>query len=231
MTRGQLITVVSAKLGLDSTVASDERALTDRWANESVVEVLLRTHCYTEIGDMALTAGVSEYRTDDDVLALQNDRVSSSTRSGTFEVVTLEEMIARQSANVALDRSGVSVVAYEGNLLIVHPTPGAGESIRYFYVPRPTPMTDDAHDPSTATYGGIPTEYHKALEYYMLWQGAEYDDKRAAMGPQDYNSAFEGLCKEYRKRHRQKAQRGLRPSRVGYPGRRYGRRNDVYPNG
>ena len=229
MTRGELITVVSAKLGLNKSAGHEERALMEGWANEGVIEVLLATHCYTEIGDMALTANISEYRLDDDILAVMNDKITSGTNAGTFRVVTLEEMIDRQAANYTTDRTGKSVVAMEGNLLIVYPAPVAGTTIRYFYIPRPTPMTDDAHDPSSATYGGVPSEYHKAIEYFMLWQGAEYDNKKAPMAPQEYATAFEGLCKKYRKAHRQKAQRGLRPGRVGYPGRNLGRRNDVYP--
>jgi hypothetical protein len=221
--------MVSAKLGLSNDVGSDERALMETWANEGVIEVLLRTHCFIEIGDMSLTAGVSEYRLDDDILAIVGDRVTSTSRTGTFEVVTLEEMIARQSINSAIDRTGTTVVAMEGNLLIAYPTPSTGESIRYFYVPRPTPMTDDNHDPSSAAYGGVPSEYHLAIQTYMLWQGAEYDNKGQPMEAKDYASLFENLCKQYRKYHRQKAQRGLRPARVGYPGRNLGRRNDVYP--
>lgn len=228
MTRGQLITMVAAKLGLNDAVAHAERALMESWANAGVIEVLLATHCYTEIGDMALTAGVSEYRTDADILAVMNDKITSGSGSGTFQIITLEEMIDRQAANTAMT-GGTTVVAFEGNLLVVFPTPSAGTSIRYFYIPRPTPMTSDAHDPSAADYGGVPAEYHQAIEYYMLWQGAEYDDKKAPMSPQDYAGAFESLCKKYRKYHRQKAQRGLRPGRVGYPGSNYaGRRNDTY---
>lgn len=231
MTRGDLITVVSAKLGLNKSSGHEERTLMQMWANEGVIEVLLATHCYTEIGDMALTAGVSEYRMDADLLAVTNDKIVSSSGAGTFQVITLEEMIDRQAANTAMT-GGTTVVAMEGNLLVVFPTPSAGTTIRYFYVPRPTPMTDDAHDPSVADYGGVPSEYHKAIEYYMLWQGAEYDNKKAPMAPQEYATAFAGLCKQYRKAHRAKAQRGLRPARIGYPGRNYGgRRNDVYPNG
>ena len=229
MTLGDFIAVVGAKLGLNTGLTHEERALMVRWANEGVIEVLLATHCYTEIGNMTLTAGVNSYRTDADILALQNDKITSSARSGTVKTVTLEEMIDRQSTNYSVDRSGISVVALEGNLLLVYPTPTAGDTITYYYVPRPDPMTDNAHDPATVTYGGIPSEYHKAVEYYMLWQGAEYDNKKAPMTPQEYGTAFEQLCKKYRKAHRQKAQRGLRPARVGYPGRNLGRRNDVYP--
>lgn len=229
MTRGELIRKVSAKLGLNMSAGHAERTEMEAWANEGVIEVLLATHCYTEIGDMDLTAGVSEYRMDDDILAVTNDKITSGSNSGTFRVVTLEEMIDRQASNYTVDRTGTSVVAMEGNLLIVFPAPVSGTTIRYFYVPRPTPMTDDNHSPATADYGGIPAEYHKAIEYYMLWQGAEYDNKKAPMAPQEYATAFEGLCKQYRKYHRQKAQRGLRPGRVGYQGRNLGRRSDTYP--
>ncbi len=229
MTRGEFITVVAAKLGLDDTGAGSEWLLMERWCQEGVVEVLLRTHCYTEIGDMALTPGVSEYRVDEDILAIQNDQITSSGSSGTITLISMDEMIERRAASSAVGRIGVVTVAIEGNLLITYPAPSSGDTIRYFYVPRPTTMTLDANDPSAATYGGIPTEYHKAIEYYMLWQAAEYDDKKAPMTPQDYYTAFETLCKEYRQHHRGRSQRGLLPARVGYPqGRNFGRRNDVF---
>jgi hypothetical protein len=232
MTRGRLIAHTAAKLGFETTADSEELLLMQEWAQKGVVDVLLRTHCYVEVGDMLLTAGVSEYRLDADILAVLNDRITSSGDKRHFDVVTLAEIIDYQNANAAYvsSTSGATKVAFEGNLMVTYPAAATADTIRFFYVPRPTDMTEDSHDPSVAAYGGIPTEYHDAILYYMLWQGAEYDDKRAALGPGDYFSIYDGLCKEYRQMHRKKASRGIRPARVGYPANRnLGRRNDVYP--
>ncbi len=231
MTRGRLIGHTASKLGFETEAGSDELLLMQEWAQKGVVDVLLRTHVYVEGGDMTLTAGVSEYRTDADVLAVLNDRITSSSQQRHFDVVTLAEIIDYQNANATYSSSqtGASKVAFEGNLMVTYPAASAGDSIRFYYVPRPTDMTDDAHDPSVATYGGIPSEYHDAILYYMLWQGAEYDDKRAALSPEDYFKLYDALCKEYRQFHRKKASRGIRPARIGYPNRRnLGRRSDTY---
>lgn len=232
MNRGRLIAHTAAKLGLSTRAGGEELTLMEEWAQKAVVDVLLRTHCYVEIGDMNLTAGVSEYRTDADILAVLNDRITSASDKRHFQVVSLAEIIDYQNANdaYATSSTGASFVAFEGNLMVVYPAAASGDTVRYFYIPRPTNMTSDADDPATAAFGGIPEEYHDAILYYMLWQGAEYDDKRAALTPGDYFKIYEGLCASYRKMHRRKAGRGLRPARVGYPGSWHlGRRNDVYP--
>lgn len=235
MTRGRFVGRVSSKLGLDSTVGSDELILQQEWFNEAIIDVLLKTHCYVEIGDMALTPGVTDYRTDAAILAVLNDRITSNSQQFLFNVVTMAELIERNSFNSAT-ASTVAAVAFEGNMMLVSPAPTTADVIRYYYIPRPTQVAadgttaGDAADPSSSTYGGIPSEYSLAIEYYMLWQGAEYDDKEHALSPKDYRDIYDGLCKDYRKRHRQKAGRGLRPARVGYPNTlRTGRRNDQYP--
>lgn len=235
MTRGRAVARVAAKLGLDTTAGSEELILMQEWWNEGIVDVLLKTHCYVEIGDLTLQAGVTDYRTDHSILALANSKITSQNQQFLFDVVTLGEAI-EDNAFAATTGSTVASAAIEGDLLMVSPAPTTADVIRYYYIPKPSQAaadgttTGDATDPSLSTYGGIPTEYHLAIEYYMLWQAAEYDDKEHALSPKDYRDIYDGLCKDYRKRHRQKAGRGLRPARVGYPNSmRAGRRNDQYP--
>lgn len=235
MNRGRAVARVAGKLGLNSDVASEELILMQEWWNEGIVDVLLKTHCFVDIGDLTLQVGVTEYRTDHVILALANTRITSQNQQFLFDVVTLGEAI-EDNAFAAATGSTVASAAIEGDLLVVSPAPTTADTIRYYFIPRPSlaaadgTITDDAVDPSNATYGGIPTEFHLAIEYYMLWQGAEYDDKEHALSPKDYRDIYDGLCKDYRKRHRQKAGRGLRPGRVGYPNTmRAGRRNDQYP--
>lgn len=230
MNRGALISRVSQKLGIDLTAGTDELALMQGWANEAVVDVLVRTHIYIAIGDLALTSGTAEYRLDSTILAIDDGRGSTPAGIGHYEVIGLADMIDIQAASLQ-SASMRKYIAIEGDLLIVSPTPSTGESLRFFYVPRPTAMTSDSHDPSTSTYGGIPSECHRAIEYYMLWQGSEYDDKRTAMTPQDYFKLYLAECQEVVRMRNRKRGRGLLPARVGYPGsrRKAGLRNDAYP--
>ena len=230
MTRGELIFAVSRSLGLDDTASSDELTLMQRWANQAVVEVLLRTHIYIDIGNTTLTADESEYRLDSAILAIDDGYGTTAAGIGPYDLVTTAEMIAIQSAApVGPTRK---VVAIEGDLLIVAPVPETSETLTFYYVPRPTAMSDDSHDPSNATYGGIPSEHHRALEYYMLWRGAEYDDKQMTRA-QEYLQQFERECVAVRKARRHKASRRLKGAPMaGYPGSngpRYGR-NDIYPD-
>lgn len=232
MTRGDFIFECSRALGLDDTAGGDELTLMQRWANRGVVDVLVRTGCFVELGDMTLTDSQTDYRIDSSILAIKNVHITStvdSTQVSPIEVVDMQTVDEYLDANPAA--SDPTMMAFYDTLLRVAPVPAGANTIRFYYVPRPTEMTDDANDPSTTTYGGIPVEYHEAILYYMLWKGAEYDDKQAALKPQEYRQAYEGLLNDINKQSRHKSGRGMNPARVGYPRRSrfpYSR-NDIYP--
>jgi hypothetical protein len=196
VTRGQLVSRVAAKLGFST---SEEIGFLQAWANEGVVDVLLKTRVYVDIGVATLTSGESLYRGDVNALAIHD----VITRG--WELRTPAELDA-----------GMRGIAFQGDLIQVSPPPSEDTEILFRYVPEPTPMSADSHDPSDPTYGGIPNEYHRAVEYYMLWQGAEYDDKQAALSPKDYRGAYESECLDIRKRERRKGTRRL--SRIPIPG-------------
>jgi hypothetical protein len=227
MTRGELVSMVAAKLGMRE---AEETVFIQGWANAGVVDVLLKTHAFIQIGEMDLLPGISDYRLDPDVLAIDDGLSTTPAGVGPYTVVTLAEMIEYQSANPV--GSGMrKMIAIQSDFLIVAPIPESSELLKFYYVPRPDPMTADANDPSDSTYGGISTEYHRAIEYYMLWQGSEYDDKIIAVTAEKYLAAYENECKQIRKRLRRKAGRGLRGGRVGYAPRFRTGRNDVYFSG
>jgi hypothetical protein len=227
--RGQLVARVARKTGLDTTAGTDDVAFLQDLANAAVVEVLLATHVYLDIGEMNLISGTAEYRLDSNILAIDDGRGSTPAGIGNYEVIPLEEMIRLQSAG-SVSGTWKKMISFDNDLMVVNPTPSASEVLRFYYVPRPTAMTDDTHDPSTSTYGGIASQHHRALEYYMLWQVAEDVEKRTPMGPNDYFQIFQGECKLIRQRKRQMQGRRLGPAQVGYPSaRRFPLRNDVYP--
>jgi len=232
MTRGELIFECSRAIGLDDTAGGDELILMQRWANRGVRDVLLRTACYVDIGDMPLQASITDYRIDASILRVVNAHITSATDSSQISPL---EQVDMKTVDEYLDTnpaaSDPTMFAIDGTLMRVAPTPSGANTLRFYYVPKPSNMTDDSHDPSTSTYGGIPEEYHEAVLYYMLWKGSEYDDKQAALSPKDYRQAYQGLLADVRKELRKKSGRGLNRARVGYPSKSrfpYSR-NDIYP--
>lgn len=226
MTRGRLIARVAAAIGL--SVTGEELTLLQEWADEAVVDVLLRTHCRVELGDITLSAGVGDYRLDTNVLAVEERSITGATYG--YNVVSLGDIYEMRLRDAAAPVDQIIALAVEGDLMLVYPTPTATQTIRYVYVAKPTAMTSDSHDPSTSTYGGIPTEYHDCIETYMLREAAKYDGKTTSPTWAEYDSDYDKKCAYARKETRKKAKRGLLAARVGYPGRSHvGRRNDVYP--
>lgn len=244
MTRGEMIFEVSRSLGLDDTAGSDELILMQRWVNRGIVDVLEKTHCYLDIGTMALTSGITDYRIDSNILAMDNVTVPDLLGNPReLDIINMTDLLAYLS-NVVVAGDSPWKAAVEGTLMRVAPAPTSAVTLTYFYVPRPTPITadgttaQDGTDPSTAAFGGIPAEYHDAIMMYMTWRGAEYNQQGGgfyrghAFAP---GSAFEGIYNErigiIKKSFRKKAGRGLHAGRIGYPDRQQNpTRNDVYPN-
>ena len=228
MNRGQLIARVTRKLSLDPTVSGEDYLLVAAMLNEAVTEVLLRTHIYLQLVDCALTAGVAEYRMDSAVLAIENQRGTTPAGQGQPEIISTAEMIARQSTNVQ-NAGWRRALSFEGNLITVNPTPDTSESLRFWAVLQPSPMTDDSHDPSNLTYGGIPVP-HRQLEYYCLWQLSEDVEKTVPMRPQDYMQQFQQECKLMSDRKHHIGGRQIAPASIGYPtAKQVPQRNDTYP--
>lgn len=250
MTRGEVVFQVSRSLGLDDTAvgtdnAADELILMQRWVNNGITDILNKTRCYLDEADMTLDAGVTSYRIDQDILAV--DEITAPDISGMpytlMEVPnqTITEMLATGYVNVP---GSPSHYFCKGDYLRVAPSPAGGVKLHYFYVPRPTEIpadgttADDGTDLSDPTYGGIPSEYHDVLVDYVMWQGAQYDDKGGgfyrghAFAPGSaYQALYQDSVKEMRKELRGKGSRGMHPARIGYPDRGGpGFRNDTYPS-
>lgn len=243
MNRGQLVFETSRSFGLDDTAGSDELLLMQTWANRGVVDILLKTRCYVDIGSMTLTIGVTDYRIDTSILAVLNITTPDQTGNPVeLDVIQMVDILPFLSSTIAPTASP-TYASVEGTLMRVAPSPTVASVLTYFYVPKPAEMTadattgSDANDPSTATYGGIPTEFHDAILKFMAWQAAEYNQQGGgfyrgnAFAPgAAYEASYEKRCVEIRKQYRKKAGRGLSPARVGYPDRQaYPTRNDIYP--
>jgi hypothetical protein len=76
------------------------------------------------------------------------------------------------------------------NQILLWPTPDEEYDISIIYIPRPTELTFDSHDPSDPTYGGVPVEYHKAIEMYALAEAADLDDDASSRMGMDYRARY-----------------------------------------
>jgi hypothetical protein len=106
--------------------------------------------------------------------------------------------------------------ALEGaTLLLIHPLPSEASTLAIYYVPQPTPLSNPADDPSAGAFGGIPPEYHKAVEYYALIEAADYDDDSSSAVGQLYQQRYTDRVRDFRKRQFYKGGRRLSPAVVG----------------
>lgn len=221
-TLSELRTRVSAKLGLDNT-ASGDQPLIDGWLNEGVREVLLDTHCYVAKATMNLSANVGDYDLPTTILAIHDIYVTSGGEDGMFERVSADEILRRRRADAAVAATGTTrYYAVNGaNMLMVYPTPAAADTITIYYVPRPTELSSSAHDPSSTTYGGVPVEYHKAIEFYALAEGADYDDDSSSAQGERYRALYERQILKTKRRIRNRGGRSLGRATLGRRSRRY----------
>lgn len=210
---------VQQKLGLDSTAASTEETQLIAWINEGVVDVLLRARVNVNCGDLTLTANTWKYTLPTSALAIQD--ISYTTADGTSGqlIRVTPDDILRYRAVTPATGARVKYYALNGHdLLMLYPTPSSADTISIFYVPRPTALSSTsstAHDPSSETYGGIPTEYHKAIELYALAQAAEYTDHQPSQFGARYKAEYEAKLVEIKRAMRHKGGRSLGPAIVG----------------
>lgn len=182
--------------------------------------MLLETRLYVISADITLAAGDDEYELDaalsTDPLAVL-DIVNSDNRP--LDRVSVEEI---HELRRGTNPTGTNVYKYAldgANLLLLYPTPGTSPgALTAYYVPKPTEMSQSSHDPATATYGGIPAEFHDALEYYACFRMASYDDDASSQMGLLYKQLFDEEIAKIRKWKRQRGGRTLGPARIGRPG-------------
>lgn len=101
------------------------------------------------------------------------------------------------------------------NRLEVYPTPTSAVTLVAVHVPKPTEMSSDSHDPSDTTYGGIPVEFHPALEEYAKWKMADYDDDSTSQNGLVYQAEYLRLVRDARRAIKQRGGRTLGRAVVG----------------
>lgn len=211
---------VSKELGLDETASGDEDVLLGRRLNAAVREFLTDTLCYVTPGSASLTAATYDYdlQTGTSFLASGNTNILEidaiiDSNNIPFERVTVDQIRELRRASGASSNSTQRRYALSGaNLLMVWPTPQANETVTLYYVPRPTEMSSAANDPSSPTYGGIPQEFHEALEKWACWYMASYDDDVSSAQGDRYLGQYQLQVNKARKMMRLKG--GRRQPRV-----------------
>jgi uncharacterized protein DUF6682 len=203
---------VVLELGLDDTASGDEDNLLGRRLNEAVREVLRRTRCRVATATVDLTAGEGDYELPVDIIAITNIINSDGAPLQRESVEYIH--ILRRGENPL----GTNVYRYAvdgANLLMVYPEPDSASELTLYYVPLPTEMSSGSHDPSSATYGGIPVEYHPLIEDWACYRMARFDDDNSSGNGEYYRQRFEEGVIRARNDIRRRGGRTLGPARVG----------------
>lgn len=176
------------KLGY-STTDSDDLAVIDAWVNEGYEDVLSRTQCKIIAGTLTTSGNEWKYELPTEILAVTEVWVEDSDGQTIAFERTTEEHILRLRAGITTEAgSQIRYFATAGaNFLLLWPTPTTSQTIHILYVPRPTALSATGDSPSY-----VPSEWHKAIEYYMLWQAADAEDSNKAQSGEYYRQLYEG---------------------------------------
>lgn len=185
---------VAGALGLDFDSTSPSSGDGPRllgWANDAVVDMLRRTHCYISSATIALTANQGDYSLDTGILAIDDVYLVSGGSNFRVRRLSTTDLINLRLFQVTT--APIQMYALNGaNMLMVYPTPQQADSLTIYYVPRPTALANPTDDPSTTSLGGIPSEFHFGIELYMMWRaGSAFDDESSSSG-ETYRREYEG---------------------------------------
>ena len=170
-------TRIAMKTGIAAdTSGSDDQALADDWINDGIVDVLLETHC--NVDSQTVTPGASaDYALSASVLAIIDMYTSSAGTDARVEQVSVPDLLEMRRQGSTASSSPVTHYALAGaDLILFYPTPAAADTFTMYVIPKPTAMSVSSDDASSASLGGVRTEFHKAIELYALAEAADYDD-------------------------------------------------------
>lgn len=182
---------VNAILGM----GSDEQALIDEFVNEGVEEFVTRSQCYQKPFTLALTSGTATYTLGTAILAFKNlvNVYTGGTRW--LEQMAIDELDALRHGTDATGGPARYYAIQGGNALVVYPKPGAGETLKGWYVPRPAALAVAGDSPTE-----IPFEYHLAPEWWALFRAANMDENRSQSNGRVYRELFDEQVRSCRKR-------------------------------
>jgi hypothetical protein len=211
-------TTVSSIIGLDNTPGSAEQLLIDGWVNEAIVQILRRTRLRVAIATLDLTAGAKDYELPPGMMYI-TQAIDASSRP--LERVTVDDINELRRGGPS---SGVGLTycyALNGaNMFMIYPTPSFVDRLTYYYVPKPVALSQPNDDPATATLGGIPSEYHRAIELYALWRAADYGDDASSQQGDRYQRDFTGEIGQIRRDLQRKGGPRIAPAKLVHAGTR-----------
>jgi hypothetical protein len=179
MNRGQLKTrvsrIVGIGLGTDDD-AIDETALLEELANEAVLDILTRTRVHIRKATATLSSGATDFDLSQGILRIHGLRRGD---------LLLTEMPREELGGDGFAFAGLSRLTFGAPAT-------TGESLEFWYTPLPSPMTDDAQDPSDPTYGRIPVQHHRAILDYMCWHSSDREGDQASRRGESYRVLYEG---------------------------------------
>jgi len=202
MNLGEFRLVLSSVISLDNTAGSAEQGLIDRAVNRGVIDVLRKTRCFVSLAWLALQDGIWEYNVPNAILEI----VSCSITTGQGEDES-PPLLRRTSDQITLMRKNTSAqngtpryYSVEGsNLILLHPVPSSTQDLHILFVPRPQPLVSSSDDPATYAQGGVPEDYHDAIEMYALWRLADYDDDGSSQMGERYRGIYQQRYREIRR--------------------------------
>ena len=241
-----LVSDVQSRIVNKIGLSPNEEGLVLQWLTDGYRDFLGKTGFYQQSGTITIPIGESDvdFVMDD---GAHVSEVKDVTVIGSFvkpDQVTREELLdLRRYSNSGTSQGDIYCFSIDGGMLGVYPTPQT-EAIQmtiYF-----VPETDTAESGDTGAIEedaftgseNLVTDLKmvplgalsKCLEYYGLWQAAEYDDETLATNAIAYKQLYDGFVTEAKKAVKKRSSRGLRAARTGYPVKRaFPRRTDVYP--
>ena len=156
--------------------------------------MLLRTHCYVTTDTLNLTSGTGDYdllTLKPNWLAIEDIYTTSSNANFRLQRLSTTDLINLRLFSVTT--SPEKMFALSGaNLLMLYPAPLQSDVLTVYYVPKPTALSNTTDDPSSASLGGIPTEFHYGLELYMQWKAADAFDDESSSNGESYRRMYLG---------------------------------------
>ena len=189
-TLSELQVEVAEQIG--SIDATNDATKINRYLNRGVRHVLRHTHCYAAEG--TVTPGAADnYQLASTYLDIIDASFTQNSEHWELERVSPEQLRRLRRNGSAVSTSGPTrYYALAGsNLMMFYPQPGASDTLSLLYVPAPTAMSSGSHDPSNATYGGVPEDYHELIVLYACWWLAMYDDDQSSQYGRDYKALLD----------------------------------------
>lgn len=177
MNRGQLRLRVTQYTSADNTASGEEETLINSLLNEAIIDILSRTRLTMHCLDITIPANADLVDIPDAVLRMHG----LYDTEGTPWVKKAPDMID--------DLGEYAVIGVD--LLKVLPT-DADRLFSTFYVRLPTAMSNDAHDPSDETYGGIPAQFHPVICNYACWKFETMTENPVSGRGEGFRVLYEG---------------------------------------